>query len=106
MISSCRGSERREMGVNLLAFGNSQIKYSNMLFNINKFPMQHARPEDDNILKQIKFEERHEKMFSNDIHRDVQASKLLSKTTVGEFGLIQEISQDPFGYLVFSELQV
>jgi len=111
-ITSCRGAERRSLGKELLAFGNTKVKVENVLFNLNKssdsnsilFPT--GKVTSDNVLKQIKYEEKHINRYSSDIHRDIEAVKLATDELCGRFGYVQEISQNPFGYLTICELQV
>jgi len=111
-ITSCRGAERRSLGKELLAFGNTKVKVENVLFNLSKssdsksilFPT--GKVTSDNVLKQIKYEEKHINRYSSDIHRDIEAVKLATDELCGGFGYVQEISQNPFGYLTICELQV
>ncbi len=58
-IQSCRGAIRRSMGKELLAFGSTYVKNENVLFNLSKLSFQKEKVITDNVLKQIKFEERH-----------------------------------------------
>ena len=66
---------------------------------------------EENRLKQIKFEFNHKDRFSNDHIVDIQATKVFFK----EFaifdkpeneGYVKDISLDPFGYSLISEIQV
>ena len=65
----------------------------------------------------MKYEEIHKDRMSNDIFRDVLITKQLMQSLIGVStelnistqklnGYIQDISLDPFGFLLISELQV
>ena len=47
------------MGKELLAFDSTYVKNENVLFNLSKLSFQKEKVITDNVLKQIKFEERH-----------------------------------------------
>ncbi len=104
-IQCCRGSDRRNLGKELLAYGNSQVKVKNIIYNLDKMPKT-DKITSENVLKQIKFEERHINRYSSDIHRDIEAVKLATDELCDGFGFVQEISQNPFGYLIICEFQV
>ncbi len=105
-IQTCRGSDRRSLGKELLAFGNTRVKVENVLFNIENSSINKEKIISENVLKQKKFEERHINRFSSDIIRDIEAVKLLTDVMSESFGYVQEISLDPFGYLTICEQQV
>ena len=62
-------------------------------------------------MKQIKYEIKHEKRLSNDMIIDIiSAKRLLDKAYLHYSakipGFIQNISIDPFGYILLSDIQV
>ena len=70
------------------------------------------KPKSSNVLKQIKYEFVHRNRISKDIFVDSNAAKVLSEYLCLELenkdvnGYVQQINQNPFGMLLFSEIQV
>jgi hypothetical protein len=66
----------------------------------------------NSVLKQIKYESRHDNRFSTKLLNDVIATKLLTDNCylhcAGEcnLGYLSELSIDPFGFLIMSCIQV
>ncbi len=77
-----------------------------MLFNLSNSELAKEKIISENVLKQIKFEERHIKRYSSDIYRDIEAVKSVTDELCGSFGYVQEIIQNPFGFLTICDLQV
>jgi hypothetical protein len=57
-------------------------------------------------LKQNILDNKYINRYSSDIHRDIEAVKLATDALCGGYGYVQEISQNPFGYLTICDLQV
>jgi hypothetical protein len=71
------------------------------------------KPTKPNILKQIRYEFNHKERISRDILNDVEASKFMCErlcihpSKEGEIqGFVQKISQQPFGMILLSTIQV
>ena len=67
---------------------------------------------DSHCLRQLKYEYIHRDRMSNDIFQDARVAKSIMTDLVGDEnnkdikGYIQELSMDPFGFLLISDLQV
>jgi hypothetical protein len=61
------------------------------------------------VLKTAKYEAVHQARLTNDIFTDARATKLLNQRLIrGKHfdGFVQEVHDDPFGYIMISEIQV
>ena len=54
--TKCTGKDREKTALELMAYGNSNVKTANIIYNISS---RKKKPIDDHILKQIKYEEKH-----------------------------------------------
>ena len=128
----CEGEERKDQAKNLIAYGTANVRNENIIENhANEYNLEYKsififiiflfyhsnksffrieKPENLSTLSVIKFEHVHRKNISRDMLTDVMATKKVfeniapSESSIK--GYIQEIICDPFGYLLFSDLQV
>ena len=107
-----KGTEREHMSYEIAAKGATNLHNNQIILNHQKqiktiFP-------DKCLMTKIKYEFNHRNRLSTDHQIDIQASKKLCETLLHDKnaqksslkGLIQFISQDPFGFIMCSNIQV
>jgi hypothetical protein len=106
-----RGSDRYQQSVELGALGVSNCKDINIIENRSKSVLEKKLTKKES-LAMIKSEFLHQNRISNDIFHDAQSAKIIHDNYYkkvfrdGLLGFIQEISLDPFGFLLISDIQV
>ena len=104
------GSKRIQTAIELTASGINNYRAKNNLLNLTE--QQDFRPYNSNLLKQIKFEFKHQELISLNLFVDTEASKKLtihlipSPITSCLKGYVQDISMNPYGFILFSYIQV
>lgn len=107
-----KGNDREQMSYQITAKGATNLHNNHIILNHQKeikttFPSK-------SVMTQIKYEFNHRKRLSTDHQNDIQASKKLCETLLHDVnasksslkGLIQLITQDPFGFIMCSNIQV
>lgn len=102
----------------IIAKGLTNCQSQNVIFNeirsnerSNLFSLTDKKVTNKNTLKQMKSEFINKHRLSSDVYIDVLATKSVTdrmclKSSSNIDGYIQEISLNPFGFLLFSDIQV
>ena len=105
-----KGHNRLQTAIELTAYGIKNYLARNILLNLEE--KQNLRPFNSNLLKQIKYEFKHQELISLNLFVDTEASKKLtthlipSPTSSNLRGFVQDISMNPYGFILFSHIQV
>ena len=107
-----KGKERKQMSFEIAAKGVTNLHNNNLILNNNNEIMTNF-PE-KKLMTQMKYEFAHRNRLSTDHQKDIQASKKLCENLLNHVngqtsslkGLIQLISQNPFGFIMCSNIQV
>jgi hypothetical protein len=106
----CYGANRDKQKIEILANGLTNCQTNNVIYNEMNLNNE-RKVTNQNTLKKMKSEFVNRHKMSSDVFVDVLAAKSVTdgmclKSSSNIEGYIQEISLNPFGFLLFSDIQV